>query len=152
MAEPQQKENFNLDFKVHENHNTNIELIDKILSLLKDMSNLPEKIAHEYSEYLKKEIENNFEKTKVLDGSLCFIVIKLIESRKYNEAISLFTTERDKIINMQNPNSWETFKKEVIKGIGFGIGFVAGFKIFNFIFDKLFNKSNNSNNKSSKIC
>ena len=149
MAEPLQKENFHTYLKMYENDNNNIELINKILSSLKDMSNLPEEIIHGRYEYLKKEIENNLEKIKILDENLKSVVIKLIEEKKYNKAIDLFRTERSKIINMQNPNSWETFKKEVIKGVGFGIGFVGGIKFLNFICNKLFNKSNNSNNNDS---
>ena len=149
MAEPLQKENFHTYLKMYENHNNNIELINKILSSLKDMSNLPEEIIHGRYEHLKKEIEKNLKKIKILDGSLKSVVIKLIEKKKYNKAIDLFITERSKIINMQNPNSWETFKKEVIKGVGFGIGFVGGIKLLNFICNKLFNKSNNSNNNDS---
>lgn len=113
----------------HEKKDSNIELvklIDKILPLLKEISNLYEKITLEHYEYLKKELEKSLEEIKyktLLESNLYNIAIKLIEEEKYDEAIKLFTTERDKIreheLKMQKIKNEHEINMEKLKNYNF---------------------------------
>ncbi|TXJ43605.1 hypothetical protein EPJ70_10880 [Brachyspira aalborgi] len=113
-------------FIYRKNYNSNIELVKRILSLLKEISNISEKIAHEHYEYLKKELEKSIEEIKyntLLDNSLYNIVVKLIETGKYDEAIELFITERNKMIEheleMQKLKNEHELDMEKVKSSNF---------------------------------